>query len=106
VMQQLRKHRWWIVAAVAVVVVSAVLISPVLSANAPPAPAPAEEAGVPAWEAHPASPASEETQQTSAPVALQPSSDNCIACHTNQALLEQMAEEPEEVVSELAAGEG
>jgi mono/diheme cytochrome c family protein len=102
-MQQLRRHRWWIVAAVAVVVVSAALISPVLSAHAPPA----QVAGVPAWEAEPASPASEETQQTSvAPVAAQPSSDNCIACHTNQALLEQMAEEPEEVVSELAAGEG
>lgn len=49
----------------------------------------------------PASPDSE--AQT---VADMPSSDNCIACHTNQALLEQIAEEPEEVVSELAAGEG
>ena len=39
-------------------------------------------------------------------VADTPSSDNCIACHTNQAVLEQLAEEPEEVVSELAAGEG
>lgn len=35
-----------------------------------------------------------------------PSSGNCIACHTNEALLQQLAEEPEEVVSELAEGEG
>jgi mono/diheme cytochrome c family protein len=36
----------------------------------------------------------------------QVASDNCIACHTNQALLEQLAEEPEVVESELASGEG
>jgi mono/diheme cytochrome c family protein len=32
--------------------------------------------------------------------------DNCIACHTNQVLLQQLAVEPEEVKSELAGGEG
>ena len=49
----------------------------------------------------------QEQPETSAPVVADtPSSDNCIACHTNQAVLEQLAEEPEEVVSELAAGEG
>jgi mono/diheme cytochrome c family protein len=40
------------------------------------------------------------------PAADTPSSDNCIACHTNQALLQQLAVEPEEVKSELAGGEG
>ena len=51
-------------------------------------------------------PAPEEPDASTQIVADTPSSDNCIACHTNQAVLEQLAEEPEEVVSELAAGEG
>ncbi|MER2598798.1 MAG: hypothetical protein ABTQ73_04715 [Caldilineales bacterium] len=40
------------------------------------------------------------------PAADVPSSDNCIACHTNQTLLQELAVEPEKVESELAAGEG
>ena len=39
-------------------------------------------------------------------VADTPSSDNCIACHTDEALLKELAEEPEEVHSEEASGEG
>ncbi|MEA3334543.1 MAG: hypothetical protein U9R25_01445 [Chloroflexota bacterium] len=39
-------------------------------------------------------------------VADAPASDNCVACHTNKELLQQLAEEPIEVVSELASGEG
>lgn len=39
-------------------------------------------------------------------VADVPSSENCIACHTDQELLVQIAEAPEEVHSEEAEGEG
>jgi len=35
-----------------------------------------------------------------------PSSDNCIACHTDKKKLKAVAEEPEEVKSTEAAGEG
>ena len=35
-----------------------------------------------------------------------PSSDNCIACHTDKKKLKAVAEEPEEVKSEEASGEG
>ena len=35
-----------------------------------------------------------------------PSSENCIRCHTNKALLQALAEEPQELKSELASGEG
>ena len=52
----------------------------------------------------------ENTEQTTSEenttVADTPSSDNCIACHTDQEKLELLAEEPEEVHSEEAAGEG
>lgn len=39
-------------------------------------------------------------------VAMVPSSENCIACHTDRALLQQLAEEPKKEKSALAAGEG
>ena len=39
-------------------------------------------------------------------VADTPSSDNCIACHTDEEKLQELAEEPEEVHSEEAGGEG
>ncbi|NOX60757.1 MAG: hypothetical protein GXP42_02225 [Chloroflexi bacterium] len=35
-----------------------------------------------------------------------PPSDNCIACHTDKEQLQAVAEEPEEVKSEEASGEG
>ncbi len=35
-----------------------------------------------------------------------PSSDNCIACHTDKKKLKAVAKEPEEVKSEKASGEG
>ncbi len=35
-----------------------------------------------------------------------PSSDNCIACHTDKKKLKKLAKEPEEVKSEKASGEG
>ncbi len=35
-----------------------------------------------------------------------PSSDNCIACHTDKKKLKEVAEEPEEVKSEKTSGEG
>ncbi len=38
--------------------------------------------------------------------AAPPSSDNCIACHTNKQKLKDLAEEPEEIRSEKASGEG
>lgn len=49
---------------------------------------------------------SDETVSDTVLVADTPSSDNCVACHTDKALLQEIAEEPEEVKSELAAGEG
>ncbi len=39
-------------------------------------------------------------------VADTPSSDNCIACHTDKKKLKKLAKEPEEVKSEKASGEG
>ncbi len=38
--------------------------------------------------------------------AAPPSSDNCIECHTDKQKLKDLAEEPEEVRSEKASGEG
>ena len=35
-----------------------------------------------------------------------PSSDNCISCHTDKTQLKELAEEPEEVKSDEAEGEG
>ncbi len=35
-----------------------------------------------------------------------PSSENCIACHTDKKKLKKLAKEPEEVKSEAASGEG
>jgi hypothetical protein len=46
----------------------------------------------------------EETETTF--VADTPSSDNCIACHTDEEKLKELAEEPEEVKSAEAEGEG
>jgi hypothetical protein len=43
------------------------------------------------------------------PITLQadaPSSENCIACHTDKKKLKKLAKEPEEVKSEAASGEG
>ncbi len=48
--------------------------------------------------------AEKETEKTF--VADTPSSDNCIACHTDEEKLQELAEEPEEVHSEEAGGEG
>jgi len=54
----------------------------------------------------PAENAEQTTSEENTTVADTPSSDNCIACHTDQEQLELLAEEPEEVHSEEAAGEG
>ena len=35
-----------------------------------------------------------------------PPSDNCVKCHTDKAKLQELAEEPEKVKSEMASGEG
>lgn len=35
-----------------------------------------------------------------------PPSDNCVTCHTDKAKLKELAEEPQKVKSEKAAGEG
>ncbi|RME82538.1 MAG: hypothetical protein D6775_10615, partial [Caldilineae bacterium] len=48
----------------------------------------------------------EQLGTTAAPVADTPSSDNCIACHTDKEKLMELAEEPEQVKSEEAEGEG
>lgn len=49
---------------------------------------------------------SETAEQTAPTVAALPSSDNCIACHTDKEQLKALAEEPEEVKSAEAEGEG
>lgn len=48
----------------------------------------------------------EDLEQALEAFADVPSSDNCITCHTDKELLQAIAEEPEEVQSELASGEG
>ncbi|HEY52418.1 MAG TPA: hypothetical protein G4N94_03070 [Caldilineae bacterium] len=48
----------------------------------------------------------EEETETSPLVADTPSSENCIACHTDEEKLQELAEEPEEVKSAEAEGEG
>jgi len=44
--------------------------------------------------------------EMSATAAVLPSSENCIACHTNLEVLQTLAEEPEAVHSTEASGEG
>ena len=118
-MQRPNRFRWF--GLLLLLAVAAALILLVWPAASPSEPA--AQAEQPATAAHPtpaqvamvadtaAEPATEaeapaETGQTDAPVAATPSSDTCIACHTNQQLLEQLAEEPVVVESEMAAGEG
>jgi len=50
--------------------------------------------------------AEQTTSEENTTVADTPSSDNCIACHTDEEALKLLAEEPEEVHSEEAEGEG
>lgn len=116
-MNSIVKRPWiWVVIGVALLGVLVFWLRPTadLAARSEAAPQPAVVDPVILSEAAPevASVAAQETPASPQPdtdaqvVADMPSSDNCVACHTNQALLEQLAEEPEEVVSELAAGEG
>jgi mono/diheme cytochrome c family protein len=120
-MQMTHHRRWlWALMAMALLVLLIVLIRPAMSSEAPRAladqpAAPAEQAvamALPAGQASlAADPALQVAADTEAGVdALQvadvPSSDNCITCHTNKDLLQMLAEEPEEVESELASGEG
>ncbi len=48
----------------------------------------------------------ETAEQTAPTVAALPSSDNCVACHTDKEQLKALAEEPEEAKSAAAEGEG
>ena len=104
-------------AAVAAVAVLAVLFQPVFSSGAPAASpavdttgkqAPAVvEAGSAATEDQPVlEQATAAEERPDLVKVAQVPSDNCVACHTDEAVLQQLAEEPEEVVSELAEGEG
>jgi mono/diheme cytochrome c family protein len=63
----------------------------------------------PAWDAASAVADASIMPQVASSLAQQadtPSSDNCIACHTDKKKLKAVAEEPEEVKSEKASGEG
>ena len=118
-MEQGQKHRrkLWSLLGLALVVVLAVLFQPVFSSSVPDVP----QAGTSA-EQQPAGVLNEAEVLTSeqelsssvdtdsspelSKVAQVPSSNNCITCHTDETLLQQIAEEPEEVESELAEGEG
>jgi len=120
-MQITHHRRWlWALMAMALLVLLIVLIQPAMSSEAPQAltdraAAPAEQAvalALPAGQASlSAAPALQPAADTQAgvdglQVADVPPSDNCITCHTNKDLLQMLAEEPEEVESELASGEG
>lgn len=115
------KWRWlWGLAAVSLLLVGVFAFWPALSGETATLPPQAVAAVAPAAPvAHPAlsaaaatahttqlSASGDETISDSVLVADTPSSDNCVACHTDKALLQEIAEEPEEVKSELAAGEG
>jgi len=116
--QRLNRQVWlWGLMGLALVAISAFLISPVFSADSP---APIESeiteslqpVAIPAASAaeltEPIVSSSSDTVEDTGVVAVAaaPASDNCIACHTDKELLQQLAEEPEEVASELSAGEG
>lgn len=117
-MQSKTIRRWlWPLAVVAVILVGVAVIQPAFGGDQPAFPQPDAVAALPVAapgpaegvqaELQPSQPSvSQETQTETTPVADTPSSENCIACHTNQALLQQLAVEPEKVESELAAGEG
>jgi len=48
----------------------------------------------------------ESSVETTVTAAALPSSDNCVTCHTDKEQLKALAEEPEEVKSAEAEGEG
>ncbi len=117
-MQVMSKRRWlWGLAAVAVILIGVAIFQPVFGGEQAATPALDLAAGpvtadvvqaevVPVGLQPAETAASEDTSGEEMPVADTPSSDNCIACHTNQVLLQQLAVEPEKVESEMAAGEG
>ena len=118
-MKQGQKHRrkLWSLLGLALVVVLAVLFQPVFSSSAPDvlrAGTSAEqqpvgvltEAEILISEQGLSSLGDTDSSPELSRVAQVPSSNNCITCHTDETLLQQIAEEPEEVESELAEGEG
>ena len=108
-----RKHWLWLAAVVAIIVLGVMVIRP--PAWATPLSGleqtaievqPAPDVQVSA--AHVAQVQAADEISSHAPdfQADTPSSDNCIACHTDKKKLKAVAEEPEEVKSEEASGEG
>lgn len=112
-----KTHRWlWAAMGLAAIAVLVVLFQPAFSSETPASPAATahtkqvialagstEAVDVEQLSAGPAG--TEQAEEVL--VAVQgPPSDNCIACHTNQALLQELAEEPEVVESAMASGEG
>jgi len=106
------KHWLWLAVGVAIIVLGVMIIRP-----------PAWATPLPLGASHPemTSPeiADASIQQMSADAQMSakdaphltlqadtPSSDNCIACHTDKKKLKKLAEEPEEAKSEEASGEG
>lgn len=107
--------RWAPLLLVGLVIAAAILVVNLRTPHEQPAAAPAAGA-VPQTASDVAAPTDEPqsaqaSQADQAPtsdqlVAMVPSSENCIACHTDRALLQQLAEEPKKEKSALAAGEG
>ena len=117
-MQRLRHRGWlWVVMGLAVAVAFVVVLQPAFSADTPASLSPkgneAEQLAQP-YLSQPASvrmetqlaSSSEPDQNPVTLIANVPSSDNCIICHPNKEILQQLAKEPEETKSELAEGEG
>jgi len=97
----------WLLAAAAILTLVVLLMRPPAWATAPPG---AVYLG-PDMAAQPHAAPAQIT--AGAPAAMQvelqantPSSDNCIACHTDKKKLKKLAKEPEEVKSEASSGEG
>ena len=109
-----RKHWLWLAVVVAILVLGVMIIRPPAWATPMSVLQDATHQAITAPEIADASlqqvSVDEQTSAEGAPHSTMqadtPSSDNCIACHTDKKKLKAVAEEPEEVKSEEASGEG
>ena len=103
------KHLLWLAAVVTLIILAVLLTRPSawagqIATHRQPAQIIQEEGGAPQLVA-----SASDSESDATHITLQadtPSSDNCIACHTDKKKLKAVAEEPEEVKSEEASGEG